>query len=245
MLNVYIGYDQNEPTAWDVCAHSLRQWSSIPLSIIKLDQQWLRRIGLYRRQFHEHDGQRYDCIDGKPFSTEFSYTRFLVPSLQPSGIAVFMDSDFLWRKNIGFMINAVEGERAAVSVVKHNYQPPDETKMRGQVQTVYPCKNWSSLMVWNCDHPLTKMLTPYMVNTMPGSWLHQFSWLQSQDIGRIEENWNWLDGHSQTPDPWAVHFTRGTPDMPGWEDTRYAHEWRACLDNYNSLNPLTEHGRAA
>ena len=31
--------------------------------------------------------------------------------------------------------------------------------MDGVVQTSYPRKNWSSLMLFNCDHPSVKKLT--------------------------------------------------------------------------------------
>ena len=43
-----------------------------------------------------------------------------------------------------------------------------------------------------------KKLTPKVVNTQTGRWLHTFGWLPDKeaDIGRIPEEWNWLDGHS-------------------------------------------------
>lgn len=225
MLNVYIGYDRNEDAAYRVCEASLRKHATQRINVVKLDIEWLRRIGLYRRQFFVQDGQRYDARDGRPFSTDFSFTRFLVPSLQPGGFAVFCDSDFLWRADVLDLVRGVEG-RHPLRVVKHDFCPDEKTKMRGQVQTQYARKNWSSLMVWNCDHPMAKTLTPYMVNTMAGSWLHRFSWLGDEDIGEISERWNWLEGHSSLDiDPAAVHFTRGTPDMPGWDDVAYADEW--------------------
>ena len=34
--------------------------------------------------------------------------------------------------------------------------------------------------------------------------------------------------------PKAVHFTRGTPDMPGYENVPYADEWRAINAQFGS-----------
>jgi lipopolysaccharide biosynthesis glycosyltransferase len=210
-----------------VCAESLRSHSSIPLNIVLLDQSWLRRIGLYRRTFYERDGQRYDTIDGRPFSTEFSFTRFLVPSLQPDGWALFVDGDFLFRADVAELF-AHQNPRFAVMCVQHRYQPDTKRKMLGQVQEPYPRKNWSSLCLWNCGHHQARYLTPYLVNNQRGDWLHAFTWMDDENIGALPDTWNWLDGHDEAvKHPKAVHFTRGTPDMPGWEDTYYADEWRA------------------
>jgi hypothetical protein len=58
-------------------------------------------MGLYRRESEMIDGQPYDVIDGRPFSTEFSFTRFLVPALNMyEGKALFMDSDMYVRADI-------------------------------------------------------------------------------------------------------------------------------------------------
>lgn len=227
MINVYIGYDTREDAAYKVCRSSLVKNARGPLNVVKLRQDWLRRIGLYRRQFYVDDGQYYDTRDGRPFSTEFSFTRFLVPSLQPEGLAVFCDSDFLWRADVYKLIDDID-PRCAISVVKHQHKPDESTKMRGQVQHPYYRKNWSSLVVWNCDHYAAQNLTPYQVNHATGAWLHQFAWLDNDQIGEINQRWNWLDGHSpENMEPAAVHYTRGTPDMPGWENTKYANEWLA------------------
>ena len=233
-LNVYIGLDRDfGVTAARVCAESLRDHSSIPLNVILLDQGWLRRVGLYRRQFFVQKGQRYDCIDGLPFSTEFSYTRFLVPSLQPEGWALFCDGDFMFRADVAELASYFH-PNYAVMCVQHAYQPDTEEKMLGQVQQPYRRKNWSSLCAWNCSHNGARDLTPYQVNTMAGSWLHQFTWLDERHIGPLPETWNWLDGTGHPHfHPKAVHFTRGTPDMPGWENTQFADEWNAIRKRLN------------
>lgn len=232
-FNVYIGLDRDfGGVAAEVCAESLRRTSSIPLDIQFLDLGWLRRIGLYARPFHRHGEQLYDSIDGRPFSTEFSFSRFLVPLLQPSGWAMFCDSDFLFMQDVAELTLKLNPARAAYCV-QHAHAPQDERKMLGQKQTLYYRKNWSSLVVYNCSHPANQVLTPQLVNTMPGSWLHAFQWIVDDAyLGALPMKWNWLDGHDQVTQqmPGAVHFTRGTPDMPGYENTHYAPQWLALRD---------------
>jgi len=229
-LSVYIGYDAGSAESYVVCERSLRAQSSIPIHTVPLDLVWLRSIGLYTRTHYTVGGQRYDSIDGRPFSTDFSFSRFLVPALHPEGWAVFVDQDFLFRADVAELAAQFDPE-FAVMAVKHRYEPAPGTKMRGQAQEPYFRKNWSSLVAWNCDHPTTRWLIPEAVNRMSGRALHGFEWMGDHEIGALPEPWNWLDGHSdESIDPRAVHFTRGTPDMPGWESTRYADEWRAVLN---------------
>ena len=67
MLTVYIGWDSREPIAADVCKHSILEHASIPVDIVMLKQDEPRDRGLYWRD-----------VD-KLASTEFTFTRFLVP----------------------------------------------------------------------------------------------------------------------------------------------------------------------
>ena len=88
-------------------------------------------------------------------------------------------------------------------------------------------------MLFNCGHAAHNNLTIDDVNTKPGNWLHNFSWLEDDDIGAMSDEWNWLDGHSSS-DITAknVHFTRGGPWFKGWkplnpQDVIYKNEWEA------------------
>ncbi len=224
MLDVYIGYDRNEHLAWEVCRQSILDHATVPVVVHRLDQVRLRDGGLYRRTWYERDGQRYDASDNKPFSTDFSFTRFLVPTLAPDRWSLFVDSDFLFMSDIAALFDLAD-DRYSVMCVKHDYKPADTVKMRGQVQEIYPRKNWSSLVLFNGPR---NTVTPFEVNTASGQWLHGFQWLRDGEIGALPAGWNHLEG---TPEPdggvLAEHFTRGTPDMPGWEDTPYADRWRA------------------
>ena len=96
--------------------------------------------------------------------------------------------------------------------------------MDGQTNMSYLRKNWSSLMLWNCEHRSNKALSLAYINTTTGRALHGFEWLADRDIGSLPIEWNWLD-----LEPKAVHMTQGTPDMKGHENTAYADEWRAYL----------------
>jgi hypothetical protein len=225
-LNVFVGHDSREAVATAVCIRSMRENSSIPLAIHKLSEPALRHTQLYRREWVMTNGQKFDLKDKKPFSTEFSFTRFLVPSLMMhAGWAVFVDADFLFLEDIHDLLEEAD-EDFAVQVVKHGQLTEFGLKMDGQAQQPYFRKNWSSLVLWNCGHPANQRLTPFVVNGMSGQWLHAFSWLGDDEIGELTPEWNYLSGISTVGKPKAVHFTKGIPDMPGWEDSPYADHWR-------------------
>jgi len=228
VLNVYIGYDSREDEAHRVCSFSLRHHSTVPLHVVPLRQPALRALGLYTRSSKRNgEGKLIDVLDGKPFSTEFSFTRFLVPSVAGfQGRALFVDCDFLFRADVAELDALCVGDRA-VWCVKHRHEPIETVKMDGRPQEHYRRKNWSSFVLWDCAHPANAIITPRLVNTRAGSWLHAFSWLPDELIGDIPEAWNWLEGYSPKEiDPKAVHFTRGGPWFEKYAGVAYADEWR-------------------
>jgi hypothetical protein len=233
-VRVFVGYDSRERGAYEVCVASMRRHSSIPLLIEPLDERRLRHADLYRREWRVEDGQFIDMRDRTPFSTEFSFTRFLVPALcQWRGVALFCDCDFLWRSDIAELFALADSKYSefAVQVVKHDHRPNETVKMDGRTQSRYYRKNWSSLIVWNCASPAHLMLTPHKVNSARGQWLHAFSWLDDSEIGGLDESFNWLEGtSSMSIDPKAIHFTRGGPWLPGWQDVSFGDAWRAEAD---------------
>ena len=215
-LRVFIGWDSREDIAYQVCRKSILRHASIPVDIQPIKQSELREHNLYWREFD-------------PFSsTEFSFTRFLTPYLAGyNGWAVFVDCDFFFRGDIAGVLDYVDGAKAAF-LVKHDYRPTETTKMDGQVQTVYPRKNWSSFMFINCGHEQVKALTPEVVNRRSGMYLHRFEWLSDDVIGELPISWNYLEGwhtRDQCPNPIAVHFTRGGPWFKDWQDVEYGREW--------------------
>ena len=81
-LKIYIGYDSKEDIAYRVCKHSLLKRSSIDVKVYSLKLQELVARNYYSRS-----------IDPLA-STEFTYSRFLVPVLADyKGWAIFCDCD--------------------------------------------------------------------------------------------------------------------------------------------------------
>lgn len=227
-LRVFVGYDSRERVAYDVCVQSLRDHASIPLVIEPLDERRLRHAGLYRREWRYEEGQFIDMHDRRPWSTEFAFTRFLVPALcQWHGVALFCDCDFLWRADVAELAELFD-PAFAVQCVQHHHEPVETVKMEGQAQGRYLRKNWSSLMLWNCGHPANLLLTPHKVNLERGQWLHAFSWAEPHEIGALPEAWNYLVDVNEAwiLEPKAAHFTLGIPTMPGRADDEFADEWR-------------------
>jgi hypothetical protein len=230
-IAVYIGHDARETAAYGACCRSLRHHSenavTQPVSRHTLGTAYRRPV------MRDPDGRLWDVISDAPMATDFSLARFWVPLIHRAqhggGWAVFCDGDFLWRRPIERLL-AHADPAYAVMVVQHP-QPTIEQgsgqKMDGQIQTRYWRKNWSSLILFNTDHPTVKWAGPALLNTSRGLALHQFAWVPDDQIGALPAEWNWLEGISMPCDnPAAVHFTRGTPDMPGYETSAFADEWR-------------------
>lgn len=226
-LVVWVGHDGREPEATTACIESMQYHTATPLHVQRLSEPALRHTSIYRREWFMRDGVRVDTVDHKPFSTDFSFTRFLVPTMmQHRGVGLFCDADFLWRADIAELFELFDHKKA-VQVVKHAPLEKAGTKMDGQVQQPYFRKNWSSLVLWNCDHPANQRLTPHVVSRMSGQWLHAFSWLDLDQIGELPHEWNWLAGIDDAAmTPKAVHFTLGVPTMRGHETQPFADEWR-------------------
>jgi hypothetical protein len=210
--------------AYAVARQSIDQRLSEGLPIYPVILEHLRARGLYTREHETIGDQMYDLISAAPMATEFAISRFLVPHLAKNGAALFVDADVMARDDLMKLFDEFDPDKA-VMVVKHAPYATGQTKMDGQAQTSYARKNWSSVCLWNCDHPKTKLLTPDIVNSARGLWLHQFGWLEDDDIGELSPRWNWLVGYHNTPNPGLVHFTDGVPTMPGKANVAYASEW--------------------
>ena len=222
-LNIYVGYDSKEDIAYRVCKYSILKRSKSNIKITSLKLYELVAKNLYKRD-----------IDPLA-STEFTYSRFLVPALNNyNGWAIFCDCDFIFFEDISNILLDIDQSKA-VYCVQHDYTPKEKHKMDGQKQTIYPRKNWSSFILFNCAHPSNKKLSVDLVNSETGSFLHQFKWLKDNEIGSLDERWNWLEGWSSTHNdkkPYAVHYTRGGPWFDEWQDVEFANEWTSERDEY-------------
>lgn len=229
-----MGCDPREPNGHRVTMRSLLGHLSESIPVRNLVLQDLQSRGLYTRPTSRHEGRMIDKLSARDdydgsVSTEHAIARFLIPALACKGWALFLESDMLVRHDLVNLFNSLDSSKA-LFCVKHDYKPTATRKMDGQMQTIYPRKNWSSLMAFNCDHESNRSLSLHDVNTLPGRDLHRFCWLSDDQIGDLDVSWNWLAGVSDPYiDPKIVHFTEGLPDMRGYENAPYAEEWRAEL----------------
>ena len=226
LLPIFVGYDSREDIAYKVCEFSIYK-NTPDAEVTPLIQNDLRKHGLYTR-------------DPDPLSTtEFTFTRFLVPHLTGyQGWALFCDCDFIWDGDIQQIFDYADPSYA-VMVVKHDHQPKSTTKMDGKEQTQYPRKNWSSMILWNCGHSSNANLTLDTVNTQSGSYLHRFQWLADHEIGELNTQYNFLVGYNtesqcSSKKPVAYHYTEGGPWFPSYKDCEYKDIWYQYLIDYST-----------
>ena len=217
-IRVFIGYDPREAVAFHVLSHSIHARASRPLSVQPL---MLSQLGeILNRERHPLQ------------STEFAFSRFLVPFLCGfRGWALFMDCDMLVLDDIARLWD-LRDDRYAALVVKHDHRPRESTKFLGQPQTKYEKRNWSSVMLLNAARCQT--LTLDYVNSESGLKLHRFRWLDSEDlIGDLPPRWNHLvdyDPPRATDDVSNLHFTSGGPWFEAHRNCGYADLWFAERD---------------
>jgi len=228
MIRIFIGYDDREAAAFGVLAHSIHRRSSEPVAIAPV---MLSQLGsVFRRKRNPLQ------------STDFSFSRFLTPWLCGyDGWAIFMDCDMLVLDDI-VTLWKLRDDRYAAMVVKHNHVPKEEVKFLGAAQTKYAKKNWTSVMLMNCAR--CKALTPEYVNAATGLELHQFKWLDTENlIGEIPAKWNHLVGYdAPRKDASLVHYTIGGPYFDEYRDCEYAREW---FDEKASMLAVAQRPKAA
>jgi lipopolysaccharide biosynthesis glycosyltransferase len=240
---IFIGYDPRETQAFAVAAFSAKfHMMNRKIPIRGLVMESLADQGLYYRpteRRYREDGTSVlidelsvrDDYDGA-MSTEFAISRFLVPALARSGWALFIDCDMLIRADLSSLF-ALCDDRFAVMCVKHDHKSEARMKMDNQPQTNYSRKNWSSVMLFNCEHPSNDALSVDYVNSVPGRDLHRFAWLDDEEIGALPPAWNWLaDEQAPISNPYIVHHTLGSPCLPGYQNAPFADEWRVRLNQW-------------
>ena len=211
-MNVYVGYDPREEEAYETCVLSIKMQSTA-----EVQKLYSKDIPCYSRNL------------GEPQSTDFTFTRFLVPHLSDfQGYSLFCDCDFLFLADPLELMKYVTKDKA-VYVVKHpRYIPNSQKKMDDIQQNVYWRKNWSSLMLFDNSHPALRKLSPEYINEgyCTGLELHQFNWLPDDLIGELPLDWNCLDEYYYLENPKAIHYTDGGPWFENRQNTPYASLWR-------------------
>ena len=251
-FNVFIGWDSRESVASEVSEHSIRRRTRTELEINFLKHVDLRSRGLFSRPWlvDGKTGNLIDVIDGKPFSTEYSHTRFLIPHIMNyKGWALYVDGDMIFLSDIKKLI-AVANDKYALMCVKHKGQPvQNSVKMNGRLKRQYYRKNWSSLMLINCSHPSNKWLTQERANLSNGIDLHMLCWLEEHEIGEIPGTYNYISGISHRlgnrddgkpilPD--CVHYTEGGPWNAENIDVPFSDLWTI---EYESWCRDADHGK--
>lgn len=168
-------------------------------------------------------GFRETPADG---SNRFMYSRFLTP--HPNGYdgwAIFADGDMICRADIA-QLWAMRDPRYAVRVVKHDYRTRAAVKYLANRNDDYPRRNGSSVILWNCGHPVHRVLTPAFIQQQPGSYLHRFSWIDDALIGERPREWHRLAlEYPDNPAACLIHNTLGTPCFRDYADGAMARPW--------------------
>ena len=219
LIKIFVGYDRRIPVAFQTLVHSITARSSQPVSFTPIN---LTNLGtLYTREVNPLQ------------STEFSFSRFFTPYLcNFEGWSIFMDNDIIALDDIAKLWD-LRDDKYAVMCVKHDHNPDEAEKFMHTTQTKYAKKNWSSVMLFN--NAKCKKLTPQYVNSASGLELHQFKWLENDDmIGELPEKWNHLVDYSQGIEPALLHYTEGGPFYPDYADCGYSKEWFEAFVSANN-----------
>lgn len=215
IVRIFVGFDEREAAAYHVFCQSVLERSSVPVAFIPLHKEMLRKYGW------RSDG-----------TTAFTLSRYLVPLLCAfQGRAMFADGDMVVDRDIEELFVMQSGN--AVDVVHHEYTTKHRRKMIGSSMECanldYPRKNWSSVILWNCEHPSNRVLTAENVAAWSPSYLHRFSWLQDKEIGALPEWWNHLVGEAPPASPALYHYTLGIPAFKHYADDFGSWKWHGAL----------------
>jgi lipopolysaccharide biosynthesis glycosyltransferase len=209
-IPIFIGYDPREAIAFHTCSNSIIRHASQPVAIIPL------ALNLFNDYKETH-------TDG---SNHFIYSRFLVPHLMGySGHAIFIDGDMIVRDDITKLWDLRQFDKD-VQVVKHNYKTRMTEKYLGSKNEDYPRKNWSSVILWNCNSYPNRKLTPEFIQSATGAELHRFTWIEDSRVGELPPEWNWLpDEYGPNPNAKLLHYTLGAPCFHEFANTPMGDEW--------------------
>lgn len=257
--NIFIGHDERETTAWEVCKHSILKYTDEEeVGIYPLDHRVLRGLELFDRTWKiTKDGNYLDSRDKRPFSTQFSHSRFLTPHyaefLGCKGLVMFVDPDFLFNDDVRKLFKVAEDNDQMVHCVKHDFKTETTIKMDNRSQKQYPYKLWSSLMIYDMKYlpALKNLMSVENANHFAGFHMHTFKWLTPEGpvndlVGELPEAWNFIPGHSnervEEDDIMAVHYTEQSPWFKGQEHCGYANWWWEEYEEYitDTLLPMVK-----
>ncbi len=215
IIDIVVGFDQREAVAYHVFCQSVLEKTSRPVRFLPLAQDSL-------------SGYQEKHSDG---SNAFTYSRFLCPHLMGfSGYVLYADGDMICNVDIAELWDLRDSSKA-VQVVKHNYLTKENKKYFGSRNENYPRKNWSSLVIWNCQHPKNRLLSPAFIEGKAGAFLHRFEWLDNAEIGELPREWNWLASEYEINlNAKLIHYTLGTPCFEDYNVSDMAASWHETFD---------------
>ena len=216
IVDIIVGFDQREAVAYHTFAQSVIEKSTIPVRFLPLS------IGSLADYKETH----------KDGSNDFIYSRFLVPSIMNfKGWSIYADGDMICLEDIKKLWD-LRDKKYAVQVVQHDYKTKIAQKYWGNKNEDYPRKNWSSLILWNCEHESHKILTPEFIQNQTGAFLHRFSWIDNKYIGALEKEWNWLAMEYEEKESInLIHYTIGTPCFEKYEKGSLSLHWKNSFFN--------------
>lgn len=170
---IFLGRHCPEERAFDVCLFAIQRCASDLVEIVPVN---LDRLQAMSGEMPTEAGDRhsFDC----------SLAHFFVPALSGfAGWALFVSSDMLVQADIYDLWKLRDDRFAAMGVHRAG-------NGSGEIG------GWSSLMLWNCGHPANRVLSAERVAAADRHWLDTLAWLDDSQIGRIPEEWSWLEGQS-------------------------------------------------
>lgn len=209
MIHLFCGYDERESIGFAVFAHSVITRASKPVALVPLTSMGMR--------------------EG---TNAFTVSRFLVPYLMGfTGRAIFADAaDMLMLADVAELDRQFNPD-FAVQVVQHkDYETRHPRKYVGTGMESdnrnYPRKNWASVMLFNCAHPVWHDMTPGRLATIPIGDLLDLRFV-GEDVGLLHPKWNRLVDEGQPTSGNVLHWTAGIPEFPAYADTPAADVWQA------------------
>ena len=215
-INIYLGYDSSHSEIFDIAEASIH----------KSVEKHVDKMGYCHEFFHDYkvEVKKLDIAEIDVYnreyanqSTEFTYSRFLIPYLENyEGFSFFIDDDYLWQWNPLSLFYFLDPKNA-LACVQYDFNTHDDTKFNGEKNVSYPKKLWSSMMIFNNGHEDCRKLTPEVVNTESGKYLHQFEWTDM--ISKIPHDKIATEGYETEvkQSHHAVHYTRGGPWIKGMD----------------------------
>jgi hypothetical protein len=186
-LQVYIGYDERQPLAFNVLQHSIRVNASEPIAItgLHLDQLPIKRRGM----------------------TAFTFSRFLVPYLcNFRGKALFLDADMVVTGDIAELFKSTNWSSSALV----NKQ---QDKFEWASAILFNCDNCKSLTPAFIDNEKNQLFdfawAEHGVGEFPAEWNRAVGYCDTSDAKLLHYTQGipcWAETRGVDDGPWVAAF---------------------------------------